>query len=226
METPIKNIIQKVTKDNTFLTISGSNNSGKTTLIRILDKKLIERKIETIIPFEILPLERTLDEELYQLDSSLEEKEKIIKKLKLNKILKKEWKDYSKNEIVLSQLAIALLKKPKILLIDDLTAHINKETRQEIINLLIEYHKKNECSIILTTRFLEDTMKSDYLYILNEGEVVISGKPMEILEKDNILNKYGLSLPFMMDLSVKLRDYSLIEDIELDMKGLVNTLWK
>ena len=47
-----------------------------------------------------------------------------------------------------------------------------------------------------------------------------------MLEKDNIINKAGLELPFMMDLSVKLRDYDLIKDIELDMEKMVDNLWK
>ena len=47
-----------------------------------------------------------------------------------------------------------------------------------------------------------------------------------MLQKDNVLNKVGLNLPFMMDLSVKLRDYDLIKNVELDMDRMVGTLWK
>ena len=49
---------------------------------------------------------------------------------------------------------------------------------------------------------------------------------MEVLEKDNILNKLGLRLPFMVDLSVKLKDYDLIKDIELNKNRMVDILWK
>ena len=64
------------------------------------------------------------------------------------------------------------------------------------------------------------------MYILDEGKVALEGIPLEVLEKDNIINKIGLNIPFMIDLSVKLRDYDLIEDIELDKNRMIEKLWK
>ena len=55
---------------------------------------------------------------------------------------------------------------------------------------------------------------------------MIEGNPIEIVEKDNIMNKAGLNLPFMIDLSVKLRDYELINCIEQDKDRMVDLLWK
>ena len=78
----------------------------------------------------------------------------------------------------------------------------------------------------MTISDLEYSLSSDKLYILNEGIFMLEGDPLSILEKDNILNKIGLKIPFMIDLSVKLRDYDLVKDIELDMDGMVDTLWK
>ena len=37
---------------------------------------------------------------------------------------------------------------------------------------------------------------------------------------------HSSAFSFMMDLSVKLRDYDLVEEIELDMEKMVNRLWK
>ena len=78
----------------------------------------------------------------------------------------------------------------------------------------------------MITSLLECNLLSDYTYIIDHGEIVLEGNPIEVLEKDNVLNKAGLNLPFMMDLSVKLRDYDLVEEIELDMEKMVNILWK
>ena len=78
----------------------------------------------------------------------------------------------------------------------------------------------------MTISDLEYSLNSDKLYILNEGIFMLEGSPKAILEKDNILNKIGLKVPFMIDLSVKLRDYDLVKEIELDMDRMVDTLWK
>ena len=42
----------------------------------------------------------------------------------------------------------------------------------------------------------------------------------------NFLNKVGLNIPFMADLSVKLKDYDLIDSIILDKNRMVDILWK
>lgn len=77
----------------------------------------------------------------------------------------------------------------------------------------------------MTTNDLNDTLVSDYIYIISNSTLVLEGNPMEVLQKDNSLNKLGLSIPFMIDLSVKLRDYDVVKEIELDQDRMVDKLW-
>ena len=247
-----KNFNLKIEK-NKFVTISGSNNCGKTTLIRIIDGQLytnseillfdkdyhdykiteIGNIIKSVIPLEYNPIqERVEDELLYQLPTELskEEKQKIIKDIaktfKLTKFLTKNVESLSEEDIIKLQLAQAIISKPKILLIDDLSPIFNKQELLEITNILKDINKNHEITIIMITSILECNLQSDYTYIISNKQITLEGIPSEVLEKDNIINKAGLELPFMMDLSVKLKDYDLIKDIELDMEKMVNNLWK
>lgn len=247
-----KNFNLKIEK-NKFVTISGSNNCGKTTLIRIIDGQLytnseillfdkdyhdykiteIGHIIKSVIPLEYNPIqERVEDELLYQLPTELskEEKQKIIKDIaktfKITKFLTKNVESLSEKDIIKLQLAQAIISKPKILLIDDLSPIFNKQELLEITNILKDINKSHEITIIMITSILECNLQSDYTYIISNKQITLEGIPSEVLEKDNIINKAGLELPFMMDLSVKLKDYDLIKDIELDMEKMVNNLWK
>lgn len=247
-----KNFNLKIEK-NKFVTISGSNNCGKTTLIRIIDGQLytnseillfdkdyhdykiteIGNIIKSVIPLEYNPIqERVEDELLYQLPTELskEEKQKIIKDIaktfKLTKFLTKNVESLFEEDITKLQLAQAIISKPKILLIDDLSPIFNKQDLLEITNILKDINKSHEITIIMITSILECNLQSDYTYIISNKQITLEGIPSEVLEKDNIINKAGLELPFMMDLSVKLKDYDLIKDIELDMEKMVNNLWK
>ena len=56
--------------------------------------------------------------------------------------------------------------------------------------------------------------------------MALKGTPLEVLKHDNIINKIGLDVPFMVDLSVKLKDYDLIDGIELDQDRMLDILWK
>ena len=94
------------------------------------------------------------------------------------------------------------------------------------MNILHKYQEENNLTIIQTSINLEDSLTTDYLYIINNGEIALEGKPIEVLTNDNIINKIGLNLPFMVDLSVKLKDYDLLDKIILDKDRMVEELWK
>ncbi len=239
-------------KNNKFITITGPNNCGKTTLLRIIDRKLstnntivvYEKKLEdykitelntiikTVIPLEITFTQSRIEDELYyqlSVDLLTEEKKKrlklIIKRFKLTKLLNKQHKELTMDEIVRVQLALAIINSPKILLLDDLNKYFNKNDLLEIISTLKTISKEDKLTIIMATTNLECSINTDYIYVINNSEVILEGEPLSVLEKDNILNKVGLELPFMVDLSVKLRDYDLIKQLELDMERMADILW-
>ena len=244
-----KNIYNDLSLDiaeNKFITISGANNSGKTTLIRILNNELSEKfdinilgkkineynteeltkTIQAVIPTDEYFIEKNIYEEMnYNCNSNLSFIDYICKGLKIKRIINNNYKTYSQQEIILSQLAIALSIQPKVLLIDDISPYFNQKEIESILIFLKEYQKKYNITIIYTTINLEESLQTDYLYIINEGKVELSGRPLEVLQKDNIINKIGLNIPFMIDLSVKLRDYDLIKEIETDKDRMVEKLW-
>ena len=241
-------------EENKLISICGPNNCGKTTLLRILDRQIdinntividnmkiedykiteLSSLIKTIIPKEIVFISNTVEEELnFYLEQSVLNKEekaklhkKIVKELKLTKILSKEIRYLDDNEIIKLQLATALLVNPKIILIDNIGINIEKKEMINILNFLKEYQQIKPTTIVLVTSCLEEALLTDYMYVISDSQIQIEGIPIEIIQKDNIMNKAGLNLPFMTDLSVKLRDYDLLKDIEQDKERMVELLWK
>jgi energy-coupling factor transport system ATP-binding protein len=238
-----------------FITISGANNCGKTTLIRILsgqipttqEIKLLGMYIEeypqnlwkeitgTIIPqdnptFLFKTVEEELNYTIHLFKKAEEEKKEtykeIIKKYKLTKYQKKnpnEVPEFIKIKILLAE---KLLGSPQILFLDDICGELDIKEKKEMINLLRTLQLETGISIIMTTSDLNIALESDYLLIIDEKKLLLEGEPLSIIEKDNVLNKIGLELPFMVDLSVKLRDYNLVEKTELDIDRLVDNIWK
>ena len=223
---------------NTITTISGGNSCGKTTLMRILSREIITENnillnnksindytiseftnlVQTVIPNEIIFEENTLENELKNIN--------LVKGLRIKSILNKNIKDLTIKEKVLAQLAIALDSKPQVLLLDNVFIYFNDKEKEEILTFLRNYQKKYNLTVILTTINLRDSLYTDYLYIIGNKKVVLKGVPLKVLEKDNILNKVGLNIPFMADLSVKLKDYDLLDSIVLEKDRMVDILWK
>ena len=83
-------------------------------------------------------------------------------------------------------------------------------------------------TIIMTSSSLEETIYTvnSTLYILDNGKIISSGDIFEVLSNDSLINKAGLELPFMVDLSVKLKYYNLVDKIFLNPVRLVDTIWK
>lgn len=239
----------------TFIAISGANNCGKTTLIKILSglvttehmvkfnddyleniNKHILFKKEGIVILndQINFLMNTVQDEISfvinNLNLSEEKKQerykKIIELFNLKKYEKENPDLLKRSEKIKILLALAVLDNPEILFLDDIFIMMTKAEKKEILAILKKINKKEKTTIIMSVNKLDETIDCDYLYLLNSGKIILEGKPLTILKDDNIINRLGLDIPFMIDLSVKLKDYDLLEDIILDMDRMVDTLWK
>ena len=119
-----------------------------------------------------------------------------------------------------------MLATPQILFLDDICQELEEKEQDEFIKLLRTLQLETKIAIIMTTSDLNVSLESDYLLVMNDGKILLEGEPLTVIEKDNTLNKIGLDLPFMVDLSVKLRDYNVVDKVELNMDRMVDTIWK
>lgn len=238
--------------ENTFHLIIGSNKCGKTTLIRILSG-LIETKDccfykdQDIYDLSSSEFSKTFSyyfyngyfrfsfdkvdsEILYQFDkTNYSVSERKMKYRNLLKIfnLQNKAKEQIKNLSHFDKIKLVLLTKvihtPKILLLDDVFEDLLEKEVKEIIDIL---KKIGGMTVIVSSNILEMSYLFDQIFVMDKSTIILSGTPFEVLKEDSKLNKLGLNLPFMVDLSIKLKYYGLVEDIELDMDRMVNKLWK
>ena len=106
---------------------------------------------------------------------------------------------------------------------DDIFVYFNLEEATKIIKKLKTIEN---LTIIYCSTNLNIANEFDNMYIINRGELVLSGKTKDVLLEDSLLNKLGLELPFENDLSIKLKYYDLLNDVELNINRMVNKLWK
>lgn len=253
-----KKILENITFDvekGQFISVSGSNNCGKTTLIKILSGLISTHDMVYFDNKDIFAINKTKlfseigivlindkfnflfdnvkDEIMFVLNNlKMSEEERndqynfIVKLLDLTKYQKINPNNLSRGEKAFVLLALALVHNPKILFLDDASNMMNKTERKKFLEILHFFNSEFGITIVMSTSKLDETLDTDYLYLLDAGKIVLSGTPVAILKDDNIINKLGLSIPFMIDLSVKLMDYELLNDICLNMEGMVDTLWK
>ena len=97
--------------------------------------------------------------------------------------------------------------------------------KDEEIKELYQFLKDNHINYINVTNDIEEVLFTDYLIVYNKNKIVIEGNTIEVLKNEKLLKRIGLELPFIVELSLLLKDYSLIDKIYLDKESLVKELW-
>lgn len=114
----------------------------------------------------------------------------ILDKFGLNKSLETKAEDLSYGQRKLLDLAVALVKPHKILLLDEPVAGVNQVIRDRIKNILLELKEKGE-TVLLIEHDIDFVNKiSDKVVVLDEGKVLWEGHPRNLRENKQVLEAY------------------------------------
>ncbi len=80
-------------------------------------------------------------------------------------------------------IARAMLNTPRILFLDEPTTGLDPQTRKHIWQTVERLQKENKMTIFLTTHYMEEAAKADYIVIIDDGRIVAQGTPYEMKEK-------------------------------------------
>jgi ABC-2 type transport system ATP-binding protein len=78
-------------------------------------------------------------------------------------------------------LAVALLHKPEILILDEPTVGIDPELRIEFWNYFKKISQEKGVTILITTHYLAESVNCDRIGLMNK-KILISGTPIELME--------------------------------------------
>ena len=79
-----------------------------------------------------------------------------------------------------ADIARALINTPKILFLDEPTTGLDPQTRKNIWNTIRQLQTKAGVTIFLTTHYMEEAAESDYVIVIDHGEVAAKGTPVEL----------------------------------------------
>ena len=95
------------------------------------------------------------------------------------------------------RIAIAgvLALKPEIMILDESTAMLDPRGRKEVIDVVLKLNKEENITVLLITHFPEEALLADRAVVMRGGEIVMQGKPKEVLAREEELKKASLVLP-------------------------------
>jgi len=200
-------------KDNTITSIIGPNGAGKTTLFNLIcgiikpDAGSIFLKGQEITDLPTYRIARSgisrtfqqarlfknmsvKDNLLLAKQTTDAELKEILKKVRFPLDINTKASELSYGQTRLVEIARALLKPHKLLMLDEPTAGVNPKVRQELKEILLNLKKEGN-TIVLIEHDMEFVMSiSDDVIVMTAGTVLTRGTPKQVQSDKRVLEAY------------------------------------
>ncbi len=238
-----------------FITVLGANGSGKTTLMKLLlgeerpnsvimlnGLSVVKDNLNNLYAMtgivfenatELFIMDKVIDELTFPLENLQFTEKKIennlnevTEKLQIKDLLNRDIDTLNNSEKVLVAIAAALVLKPRLIIIDENLIHLSKDVKNRVIEVLKEKTKNKELSVLYFTHNVEDSLYADDVFVISDKKIVSYDTKEELFKDEELFKNAHLELPFMIELSNRLKFYDLIDENYLDAEKLVDDLWK
>lgn len=92
-------------------------------------------------------------------------------------------------------IAGVLAMEPKCIVFDEPTAMLDPGGRKEVIDAAHELNRKKGVTIILITHYMEEVTGADYVFVMEQGSIIMQGTPREIFSRVDELKEHRLDVP-------------------------------
>lgn len=238
-----------------FVSIVGNNGSGKSSLINVLagiqsyngyiningysleknNMNEIRKSISVVLSNmdNLFIQETVLDELIFSLKNiGKDEKfmknqlDQIINIFGLKNILNKSPFELNNSQRQMLIIACALISSPDVLIMDECMHQLSVKDKRLVLDILNSYRKKRKITIIMSVNDIEDVVYSDRIIVLDNGRIIMDGSNVSVLKNQDKMLELGIGLPFVMNLSLKLMKRGIVSHVYLDMRKMVDDIWK
>ena len=114
------------------------------------------------------------------------------------------------------RIAIAgvLAMKPECIVLDEATAMLDPIGRREVLAAVEKLNREQGITIVLITHHMNEAEHADRVIVMNDGLVVMDGKPREVFTRKKELEDIGLAVPDTVSLLFSLREAGM--DVPVD----------
>ncbi|EOR27174.1 ABC transporter ATP-binding protein [Cytobacillus oceanisediminis] len=237
----VKNINIDIYK-NDLIALIGNNGAGKSTLMRLLtglvkpeDGEIVVQgqntrycspeKLADVVTYIYQNPEEMFIEDCVRRDVEFflkarkvpgyeEQVDKVLKQFELTELQEKDSRLMSGGQQRRASLAIGVAMNPSIILLDEPTANLDMATRKYITKL-INSLKEQVGAVLIATHDMQLVAEwANRIIVLHEGEVIHDGNRESVFQNYALLEKAGLKVPQILELSRRLKQKNLAYTVQ------------
>ena len=122
------------------------------------------------------------------------EVEKIMTKMNISNLSKKNFAYLSDGEKQICLIARALIKKPDILILDEPIANLDYKSKFFVVDKVNELSKLNTKILCVTHDISTITKIYDRVIMLKDGKIIADGDQNKVINSENLNNLYGIQV--------------------------------
>ena len=111
-------------------------------------------------------------------------------------------------------IAGVLAMEPEILVLDEPTAMLDPQGREEVIATVTRLCREKGITVLLITHHMDECIGADKLVVMSKGSKVCEGSPREVFSQVERMQQEGLDVPETLLVLRKLREAGLRVDTE------------
>ena len=97
-------------------------------------------------------------------------------------------------------IAGVLAMRPKCLVLDEPTAMLDPQGRQEVLSTVCRLNKQEGITVVYITHFMEEAVEADRVIVMSAGKVEFSGSPADVFSQVDRLKELGLDVPLAAEI--------------------------
>lgn len=121
-------------------------------------------------------------------------------------------------------IAGVLAMHPDIIIFDEATSMLDPQGKDEIKKVIMDLHKERNLTILSITHDIDEVTTSDYVLVMDEGQIILKGTPKEVFKKEDKLKETQFDLPYSMKLAKELDKLGVHIKDRMTMEGMVDEL--
>lgn len=93
---------------------------------------------------------------------------------------------------------------PECIVLDEPTAMLDPNGRDEVLSTLLKLNKEKNITIVLITHYMDEAVLADRVVVMDSGKILTQGTADEVFSQVELLKKHRLDVPQSTELANKL----------------------